>query len=323
VNQEGGGKNGSEESKPDPLGIAGNRASDSDVSRVESSAHPPIIAPDKNLSPKIPYAKGKKEIKERNPLLVRVIEDDDLDAFERKTLKYAKAGFAVGVVTIVLAGLTALIFYGQFKEAASQTDLLQIAAKQARRGSVAAGLRAQQEIAVLQAQATAAQDSVKAIQRQMRQDQRAWIKMAPNPKDEKLTLTKGISVKYPIRVTNIGKTPAKNVEVHLVAEILRSTEGASLRYKKNHERVVIGILFPSDFDDMDAFLLNPDKPGISDLPLLQHSQLESLKDGSTYLVIFGTAKFVDVFGTHHWVRFCTWHNFSAQPGTYHAQACTR
>lgn len=114
----------SQQVKPDPLAVAETPLGNSPTHAVESPSHPPTTGTDEDVTSEIGDNKGDKEIKQHKPLLVRVIEDDELNAFEQKTLKYAKAGFVVGFVTVFLAGLTAIIFYGQFKEAAGQTDLL-------------------------------------------------------------------------------------------------------------------------------------------------------------------------------------------------------
>ena len=80
--------------------------------------------------------------------------NDDIKPFEKRMFWLTATG-------IFLAAITATIFWGQFKEMISQTDMLSISARQARRDSENGDLRAQQQISELQRQATAAQDGVR------------------------------------------------------------------------------------------------------------------------------------------------------------------
>jgi hypothetical protein len=108
-----------------------------------------------------------------DPLSTRVVEDDELSTFERTTIKFGRWGSIVAAATLLVAGGTGIVFYEQFVEMASQTNLLAIAAKQARieakDASIATAKQlfiAQEQVKTAQLQADAAQASVKVIQRQ-------------------------------------------------------------------------------------------------------------------------------------------------------------
>jgi hypothetical protein len=132
-------------------------------------------------------------------LLTRVIEDDELTGFERTTLQYAKWGFWAAIITLLVAIGTGRIFFNQFKEMAFQTDISEMVAKQARIDAKNAALVTAKQLDI-------AQDSVNAIKRQMRQDQRPWIKVGiPGFKPEAVTI--GQPLAPIINIFSTGKTP--------------------------------------------------------------------------------------------------------------------
>src|SRR5437660_132844 len=109
------------------------------VNPIEPLPQSPIVQQDIGTSP--PHdPSGYDETENRNPmpvtvvndpLLTRVIEDDALGVFERTTLRYAR--FLVAAITLLVVVGTAVVFWDQFREMSNQTDLLAIAATQARR----------------------------------------------------------------------------------------------------------------------------------------------------------------------------------------------
>jgi hypothetical protein len=144
-------------------------------------------------------------------------DDDELKKFEKITI-------VLGIVGTLLALGTAVVFYEQFKEMSAQTDTLNTSASQARRDSAEASLRVAEQLRIAQEQAAAARDSVKAIQRQMRQDQRPWIRIDlgdPDPDGKTHWRSRvGDPFKGPIRFTNTGKTPAKHIVANVYIDII-------------------------------------------------------------------------------------------------------
>ena len=148
-----------------------------------------------------------------DPLFTRVIEDDELSVFEHRTLRFARWGFLVAIVTLLIAIATGLVFYGQFSEMANQTDLLSRAAKQARIDAKDTGIAAAKQLEISRNQAKAAQDSANAIQRQTEIGARPWLELS------EIALTDGMRINAKgeansmvhIEATNIGKTPAREV----------------------------------------------------------------------------------------------------------------
>ncbi len=95
--------------------------------------------------------------------------------------RFERVTIALAVIGTLLAIGTAVVFYDQFGEMAAQTDALNIAARQARRDSAISDTKTQMQLKLATEQTKAAQDSVKAIQRQMREDQRARIEISSSP----------------------------------------------------------------------------------------------------------------------------------------------
>ena len=125
------------------------------------------------------------------PLSVKIIEDDELNSFERKTIRYGGAGVFVAFLALLAASVTGFFIYHQFEEMNAQTGLMNRAAVQARLDAKDSALTTAQQLAALQAQITTAQNGTKALQgqlkearrsadiaaRQLELTNRAWIKI--------------------------------------------------------------------------------------------------------------------------------------------------
>jgi len=107
-------------------------------------------------------------------IATRVIEDDELSIFESLTVRYARWGFSLAVVTFVVAMLTGFVFFYQLKEFAAQTDVLEQNVKQTRIDSKNTALAVKTQLSTAQEQVKAAQDSAVAIQGQVDVMRRQW-----------------------------------------------------------------------------------------------------------------------------------------------------
>ncbi len=117
---------------------------------------------------------------------------------------------ALTILAIAVAGLTGAAIYWQaqigaetlreIKKGGEDTHTLAESAKKQAENTA-------RQLPIAETQAKAAQDSVKAIQRQMRQDQRAWLKIsfATSP------LQDNAPIPIMSELINMGKTPAKNI----------------------------------------------------------------------------------------------------------------
>jgi len=124
----------------------------------------------------------------------------------------------------------------------------------------------------MQMQATAAQDSVKAVQRQMRQDQRAWIVFTPAPP----VVEDNGPFLQSFKFVNTGKTPAKRIWIDADIEVVKNADSPRLRYGHGHIHAITttGIFYPNS-DPMiftiDRRQVNPET-GKNEPSLLKHAE---------------------------------------------------
>lgn len=115
-----------------------------------------------------------------DPIFVRVVKDDDLSSFERKSARYAKVGAAIAVISLAATIGAGVVFFMQFQEMTSQTSLLSQSALQARRDSNENSKVTAKQLAALQAQIIVAQKGTLALQGQLKEAQRTTDIAATN-----------------------------------------------------------------------------------------------------------------------------------------------
>ena len=161
----------------------------------------------------------------------------------------------------------------------------------------------------------------------MQNDERAWIEIKRG--DDPGEVTSGQKVRWALRPANIGKTPAKNIQMRLAVELLPRLQKANLRcvepsYTKfcSLTSIISGIMYPNaglDLPTLPAPLL-AEQGGDR---LITAAEADAWNSGNEYIAVYGTIEYDDVFQTHHWAKFCYWHS---PPGydfqTYSAQECT-
>lgn len=221
--------------------------------------------------------------------------------------------FAVGAVTL-------RVFYRQFGEMQAQTSILSSQAQQAATDSIESAKKVEKQLAVADKQAKAAQDSVKAIQRQMRVDQRPWIRpFTTNTADINLVDNQPISITF--RYRNLGKTPAKAIRGAIFIEVVKREEPPKLVEFFTTRRPVIapdrdfymtatGILFPDGIMESPISRTRPKPGGGSEEAPLTPTEHADLMAGRSYIAIHGAIGYVDVFDVFHWTRFCSWHSYA-------------
>jgi len=221
----------------------------------------------------------------------------------------------------------------QFKEMSAQTELLRLSAKQARSEAQSSSLTAASQLDLVRQQVAAAQNSARAIQRQMRVDQRPRIKVelvggepAPGagPKDTQpgtLNIFPDKPWNLKVRFTNTGKTAAQNlsgaISIQLVAK-------GKKPYIPKHKLTIVldGQSSNSKFPAIpaqgfqaslvyagDSFEGYYDRVRVTGDGKIVSSPLSfpegvGLSNKSMYLVIWGEVTYMDVFGFEHWTRFC-------------------
>lgn len=222
----------------------------------------------------------------------------------------------------------------QAAEMKSQTNILNKQAKQAASDSSGAAMRTEKQLDLAQKQVSAAQGSVTAIQRQMMQDQRPWVALGLNwpslksPNGEPLgtlvQVTENQPLSGPMRISNSGKTAAKNVYAKIFIEVVDSKESPHLESSGAQAwRFEAGTLFPNAPSDFLAYRQEPNKPGLEAMSVLTPTENQALRSGKAYLAVYGKATYEDVFKTPHWTKFCFWFPMTSTPGYYSAEKCTK
>lgn len=217
---------------------------------------------------------------------VRVIDDDDLNTFERRTLGLARLGFWIAVGTFVIAFITGWIFFQQLKEMAGQTDILFRSAAQSRVDAKDASIVTAKQLAILQEQLGQQQDA-------MRHDQRAWVGAG----DEKFDIGPQ-KLEAEATLKNVGKTPAIEVTSNIAwvgkkkGQILRSSD---VTYPRRD--VSNGTIFPGQMTQIQNRQPDP-------IPPYQAVYVERLRSGEEILYVFGKIQYLDIFRVRHWTHFC-------------------
>jgi len=220
--------------------------------------------------------------------------------------------FAVAIGTLV-------VFYRQFGEMRTQTGILTDQAKQAAADAVEATKRVDRQLKIAKQQADAAQDSVKAIQRQMRQQERAWLTLSETgitiPEENR-------PIELYVRAIDTGKTPARNVHGHTMVKTVEFNKEAALTFPNPHRIDNIGILQPGETMNAIATTIRP----INSTMLLESRPLEQrerdeLIAGDRYVVVYTKVTYDDIFRVHHWIKKCWWKVFSPKHLGVYADNC--
>jgi hypothetical protein len=146
----------------------------------------------------------------------------------------------------------------------------------------------------------------------MRKDERAWLQVKsqiPFSKevDQPFQLEAGKDLTFPLVLSNIGKTPAKNIVVVAFVKTRSIYEVPPLECVDQGNTCTpngasTGILFPNDHFDFPS--VRVDQNGnikVTD------QEFTAWKEGQIYAVVFGKVTYDDAFGLSHWTKFCSWH----------------
>jgi hypothetical protein len=135
--------------------------------------------------------------------------------------------------------------------------------------------------------------------------QRAWAQMMDNtsPKEDKLKAKDIKHFSFPLRITNVGKTPAKKARVDAVVEIVKKGQDPTFVYSTVHDIVRTAVLFPGVSYEFEAFLR---KNGVPVQPTPE--EVKALDKGDMYIALYGMVNYEDDFGAH-WTHYCWWKEF--------------
>jgi len=159
----------------------------------------------------------------------------------------------------------------------------------------------------------------------MRKDERAWVEFLPLPDKPGSDITSvhldpGQPMTYPLGIKNTGKTPARNMVTKIYLDIVDASQEPPLErvVTDTYERGVItaGIVFPDG--DIKQPIVRPTENGKP--RLTTDSEVNAVREAKAYIAIYGIITYDDVFGVHHWTKFCKWQ--AAAAGTFHTAQCT-
>jgi hypothetical protein len=153
------------------------------------------------------------------------------------------------------------------------------------------------------------------MQQTLRAEQRAWLS-AKGPESSP-TITDGQPIKTLVHVVNTGRTPAKNVSIETVVDIIRNNEDPISSRALSHHHATTGVIWPNDPIDIPAELLEGN--GFTK-KLVTPEMHAALTAGQAYIVIYGKVEYTDIFNVSHRTRFCGWYAYAS--GYYGADKCT-
>jgi hypothetical protein len=134
---------------------------------------------------------------------------------------------ALTAMLLVVGVVTLKVFHDQFFEMTKQTGIRRSQAAQAAADSVEASKKIEEQLAISRQQADAFQNSVQAIQRQMRVDQRAWLRIEM----DNVAALDSKPLAVPLTITNTGKTPAENIHGYIAVYVFKRGEESEFTYK--------------------------------------------------------------------------------------------
>ena len=147
-----------------------------------------------------------------------------------------------------------------------------------------------------------------------RTEQRAWIAITAT--GYTLALNKPLTVS--IRIQNLGKTPARHFDGHIIVELLFGGKMPKFTYHKHRPGkpirigggINIPVCLPNFQADAEATWGTALPHGQTAFPVLTQEFANQIGSGQARLFAHGMGNYDDLFGVHHWIRFC----FVLEPG---------
>lgn len=138
-----------------------------------------------------------------------------------------------------------------------------------------------------------------------RREQRAWIVVTSQT--ETVTLNDGMPVSVPMKMTNMGKTPAKGIEIHGVVDVVKPESSLDFSYEasRHHQIGLVNVLHPNIPDVSPYFAFERGTPKATRM-IVTPELRRSFAAGEVLVVIHGRIDYLDIFGVKHWLKFCVY-----------------
>ena len=138
-----------------------------------------------------------------------------------------------------------------------------------------------------------AERSINSTQEQSRLDQRAWMGFCDIPQWQTV-------VDKPLIVTvffkNMGKTPAKKVQIAAVGEIVSKDASPNFSLENSAKRERTILVFPQQVVSHDV--------NVTPHTVLDGITFNGIRNGTKRIYIHGIHTYYDIFNRHQWVTFC-------------------
>jgi hypothetical protein len=133
-----------------------------------------------------------------------------------------------------------------------------------------------------------------------RLDQRAWVGVSglqaiPD------TIQNGKPLMFVLKLTNTGKTPARNLVGSVVVDPAKREGKPSFKYTDTVERR--GLLMPNG-NSFTTAIVEPRGTHAIDMPPMSAVIVDAVTNGNLILYIHGRSFYSDIFDQHHWITYC-------------------
>lgn len=133
------------------------------------------------------------------------------------------------------------------------------------------------------------------LQSTLKLDQRAWMGITHIVATGEIGKPKSISIGF----KNTGKTPAKYVNTIMTVDVIKwdaEPDFANIKHSHTDSREIVAPQQP--ITNTYDFTEHPEKQ-ISD------TQTLGIISGSMRVVVYGIVTYEDIFGIHHWIKYCS------------------
>ncbi|MGC2421743.1 MAG: hypothetical protein WA405_08855 [Candidatus Acidiferrales bacterium] len=139
--------------------------------------------------------------------------------------------------------------------------------------------------------------------RQFQIDERAWISV-PFPVDFP---SNGTLMQAVTKITNTGKTPARQVEANVIATVFNKGEEPALgdfSVGHPHNHIFAGALFTNAPIPLTITVVRYG-PTAAEPIVADETLRQDIADQKKFIIFYGKISYIDIFGIRRWTQFCT------------------